>query len=201
MTKNVDNAYNNIFNNWNELRRISPVNKCVVEFSKLLKPGAQVLDVGCGTGQPIAQFLSCSGFHVTGIDISEKMVEHARNLNLPNCKFMLCDVLNFCPKEKYDAVVAFDSLWHIEHGAQAKIYNKLATLLNAGGYLLFTHGKTDGEVVGEMFGEKFYYSALDLDHLKNLLNKSGFEIVQCLENYKEKTTGTRDLLIVAQKSR
>lgn len=201
MSNNIDKAYNNIFESWNEFRQSSPINKCVVEFSKLLKPGCHVLDVGCGTGQPIAQFFSDNGFSVTGIDISEKMVQHAQSLDLQNCKFVLCDVLDYCPDVSYDAVIAFDSLWHVDHDNQAKFYSKISSLLNIGGYLMFTHGKTDGEVVGEMFGEKFYHSALDLERVKELLKESGFEIVQCLENYSEKTTGTRDLLVVAQKCR
>ena len=157
--------------------------------------------MGCGTGQPIAQFLSNSGFNVTGIDVSEKMVQYAKNLNLPNCNFILCDVLDYCPEQMFDAVIAFDSLWHINHDNQKNIYTKIADLLNVGGYFMFTHGRTDGEITGEMFNESFYYSALDLDCVKNLLKENGFDIVECIEDYKEQTTGSRDLLVVARKVR
>lgn len=44
----------------------------------------------------------------------------AQNLNLPNATFLVEDILNFKSKEKYDAVIAFDSIWHIAHDNQKK---------------------------------------------------------------------------------
>lgn len=41
-----------------------------------VKPGARVLDVGCGNGY-FARLLAERGAHVTGIDISPRMIEHA----------------------------------------------------------------------------------------------------------------------------
>ena len=34
-----------------------------------LKPGASVLDLGCGTGEPIGQYFVDAGFQVTGSEI------------------------------------------------------------------------------------------------------------------------------------
>ena len=41
-----------------------------------------MLDIGCGTGFPIDAYLSGQGFSVTGIDVSARMLEKARKLNL-----------------------------------------------------------------------------------------------------------------------
>jgi ubiquinone/menaquinone biosynthesis C-methylase UbiE len=43
-------------------------------FKATLPPGAQVLDLGCGVGHPIAAHLIESGFAVTGVDFSHAML-------------------------------------------------------------------------------------------------------------------------------
>ncbi|MEK7202228.1 MAG: class I SAM-dependent methyltransferase [Patescibacteria group bacterium] len=43
----------------------------------MLTPHADVLDVGCGYGR-IAILLAKDGYHVTGIDLSKKLIERAR---------------------------------------------------------------------------------------------------------------------------
>lgn len=49
-----------------------------------LKPKAHILDVGCGSGYPIASYLIEKGFQVTGIDGSKKLLEIAKEKNYRN---------------------------------------------------------------------------------------------------------------------
>ena len=192
-------SYNKICDRWSEYREKSRINTCIVEFVKHLKPGARVLDFGCGSGYPIATYLSDQGFVVTGIDISERMIEKARALNLKSADFLVEDILTFSSTEKYDAIIAFDSIWHVPQEQQKDIYKMVGDLINSGGYFLLTHGKTQGSVSGHMFGEEFYYSALDACRVRELLNENGFEIIIWEEDYKEETTGDRELLVVTRK--
>lgn len=53
---------------------------------------------------------------------------------------------------------------------------------------MFTHGSRDGEISGEMFGETFYYAALDSARVRELLEENGFSIITCIENYSEPVT-------------
>lgn len=48
-----------------------------VEFAKHLKPGAKVLDAGCGSGRD-SLFLASQGFDVTGVDISDVGIQKAQ---------------------------------------------------------------------------------------------------------------------------
>jgi len=43
-------------------------------FAAQLPAGGSVLDIGCGTGQPIARHLLERGFAVTGIDASPTLI-------------------------------------------------------------------------------------------------------------------------------
>ena len=199
MAESVRESYNKICSQWSDFCIKRKVNKCIEDFAGLLEPKCKVLDVGCGTGYPITAYLANRGFIVTGIDVSEEMIKRAESLNLPGAKFLTDDILKFHPDEQFGAIIAFDSLWHIEHDRQEDIYKILSSLMVSGGMLLFTHGKEDGEIIGTMFGEKFYHSAIDGERVKSLLKKSGFKILSFIENYREKTTGDRDLLVVAKK--
>ena len=192
-------SYNKICDTWDEYRRMRGVNPCIVDFANHLKTGAKMLDIGCGTGYPIADYLSEQGFFVTGIDISEKMIEKAKAYEIKNAEFFVEDILTFQSAEKYDGIIAFDSIWHIPAQQQQNIYRIIASLIEDGGYFLFTHGKSKGSVSGRMFGEEFHYSSLDAGRVRELLDENGFEIVRWEVDFKEETTGDRELLVVARK--
>ncbi len=54
----------------------------IERFADLLAPSASVLDVGCGSGMPIARYLADQGHPVTGVDSSPEMIALFRP-NLP----------------------------------------------------------------------------------------------------------------------
>ncbi|GAA1275848.1 class I SAM-dependent methyltransferase [Sphaerisporangium rubeum] len=75
-----------------------------------LRPGARVLDVGCGTGLPTARQLTDAGCEVIGIDISPVMLGLASR-HVPEADLRLMDVVELDSKlGRFDAVVAFFSL-------------------------------------------------------------------------------------------
>lgn len=195
----IEQAYDSICDDWQKFRNSTQINKCIVDFCDLITPNGKILDVGCGTGYPIAQYLVERNFYVTGIDVSRRMIEKAEQLQLKNANFIKSDILCFADDMLYDGVIAFDSIWHIAKDKQATVYGKIASLMNCGAYFLFTHGNRNGETVGTMFHRQFYYSALHIDELKAIFSKVGLKIISLTENYKEVSTGERDLLVIAQK--
>jgi len=52
--------------------------------------GLKLLEIGCGTGH-WSQFFSEYGFQVTGVDISERMIEIAHSKGVPNASFQIAD--------------------------------------------------------------------------------------------------------------
>ena len=199
----IDNiaAYNAIAARWHAYRSHRAVDNCVVQFCHHLPPHARVLDVGCGTGYPIDAYLLRQGYTVVGIDPSAQMLAYAVPLAGTNAVFCCVDLLGYKGEAPFDAIVAYDSLWHIDRAQQAAIYPKLASLLDEGGWLLMTHGKTAGEVQGTMFGQTFGYSALDMEEVVSLLARNGMQVEQIFQDYIDPTSGTRDLVLVAHKGR
>jgi SAM-dependent methyltransferase len=75
-------------------------------------PGAhKILDLGCGTGKHASLF-SEKGFEVVGVDLSESMLERARQKEQGNSalSFMQGDVREFRTDQKFDVVTA---LFHV----------------------------------------------------------------------------------------
>lgn len=135
----------------------------------------KVLDVGCGAGRPVLQRLAERGCAVTGIDASERMCDLARK-HVPGARVLCADMLEAELDETFDAVIAWDSLFHVPHERHAKAYERFAGWLKPGGGLLLSLGGGEGDIRGEMFGERFFYSALAPEAASGLLEEAGFSI-------------------------
>lgn len=75
-----------------------------------LRPRSRVLDLGCGTGRPIAETLAAAGHHVHGIDIAQSMVDLSRKA-VSSGTFEQANILESQPQGQYDAVLAIFSLF------------------------------------------------------------------------------------------
>lgn len=104
----IGKSYDLISDEWQKFRNSTKINKCIVDFCNDVTPNGKILDIGCGTGYPIAKYLVEQKFYVTGIDISQKMIDKAGNLHLKNATFIKKDILNFTSDALYDGVIAFD---------------------------------------------------------------------------------------------
>jgi len=195
---NNKTSYNNIARQWSDKRKDSFVSRLVLDFADKTKSKGHILDLGCGTGFPLAKYLSDRGFSVTGLDFSDEMIAIAKGSVIEGVDFVVNDFFDFATKEKFDGILAWDSLWHFPKDKQKSIYAKMNTLLNADGYLLFTHGKTDGEHVDTMMGESFYYSALSEQDLYKQLRENGFEIEYAHHDFIENDSH-RAFVVLAKK--
>ena len=100
-----------------EYRRITDIkrlNFIIDTLNKKLPKGAVVLDVGCGNGI-ISRSLGAKGFNVYGIDVSEKAIEKARQLNTyDNVKFDVVSAEQLVIEgKKYNAVICSEVLEHL----------------------------------------------------------------------------------------
>jgi 2-polyprenyl-3-methyl-5-hydroxy-6-metoxy-1,4-benzoquinol methylase len=143
---------------------------------KLSSNKGKALDVGCGSGGRIIAALSGAGFQVTGLDVSEAMIEHARERN-PGSRFILGDICEWQSQEQYDAIIAWDSIFHVPHSAQRRVVVRLCDALAKGGVILFTAGGVDGEITGQMHGLNFYYSSLAEEEYLRIMKERGCKCV------------------------
>ena len=64
--------------------------KLIADFLPRKTEGKKLLEIGCGTGH-WSRFFSQCGFKLTGLDISEAMINTARQKNIPNASFYTGD--------------------------------------------------------------------------------------------------------------
>jgi cyclopropane fatty-acyl-phospholipid synthase-like methyltransferase len=147
-----------------------------------LPAAAKVLDLGCGTGEPVAKYVVERGFRLTGVDESDQMLKFARE-TVPEAELIHADMVTVELTDTFDAAVAWDSMFHVERKHHAAIYRKLANALRAGGRILLTVGGSapaeDDSVEGftaEMYDQSFYYSGFAPEVTRKLIEASGFEI-------------------------
>ncbi|KAF5865900.1 hypothetical protein ETB97_001968 [Aspergillus alliaceus] len=102
----------------------------------LLPPQSRVLDVGCGTGRPVAETLSEAGHSVVGIDISQEMVNIARQ-QVPGASFEKADMMTYTPPNlPFDAVCALLSLFQLGPDDTASALAKFSEWLAPDGIIL-----------------------------------------------------------------
>lgn len=141
-----------------------------------VRPGARVLDFGCGTGRPIAAHLIARGYAVTGVDGSVAMLAIARR-TVPAARLVLARLETVELRETFAAIVAWDSLFHVERRHHGEIYEKFARWIRPGGRLLLSSGGTEHEgFTDQMHGETFFYSSWTPGKVAELLDAAGFEV-------------------------
>ncbi len=141
-----------------------------------LKSSKTILDLGCGIGQPIAQYLFEQGLDVTGVDGSENMIKKSKELN-PKGRWIKADMRTLDLNEKFDALLAWDSFFHLTQDEQKKMFPIFEKHLNPGGVLLFTSGTKAGVAVGEMNGYPLFHSSLSTEEYHELLAQNGFTVL------------------------
>lgn len=129
---------------------------------QLLRAGADVADIGCGSGHAInvmAQAFPASRF--TGIDFSDEGLgagrAEAARLGLANATFVAADVASLDMRETYDVVTVFDAIH--DQAAPAAVLANIHGALRPGGYLLMVDIKASSRLednVGEPLSTYLY---------------------------------------------
>ncbi|MEM6052275.1 class I SAM-dependent methyltransferase [Erwinia sp. P7711] len=119
-------------------------------FLAYLKPGAQILDAGCGSGRDTRAF-SDLGFEVEAFDASAELVERARQLTGRQVEVMRFQEMTAVAK--YDGIWCCASLLHVPETELPEVMALLARALKPGGvwYLSFKYGRGEREKDGRVF--------------------------------------------------
>jgi len=105
------------------------------------QPGAEVLDLGCGTGLELEYYFARNpGARVTGVDLSAGMLNALREkfrdkaLTLIRGSYFTEDL--GC--ERFDAAVSLESLHHFTMEEKIALYRRLYAALKENGYFILT---------------------------------------------------------------
>jgi SAM-dependent methyltransferase len=140
-----------------------------------LPPCSDVLDLGCGAGDPVARFYLEAGHNVTGIDVSPAMLALCRE-RFPAGTWIQQDMQALNLKKSFAAIVAWDSFFHLTPDGQRAMFPIFARHAAAGAALLFTSGEVEGVALGSMFGHELYHASLATAEYERLLEEHGFAV-------------------------
>ena len=141
-----------------------------------------VLDLGCGSGEPIARYLIRRGRQVTGVDASPGLIALCRE-RFPEQDWIVADMRGLDLGRTFDGMIAWHSSFHLTGADQRALFPVLARHLKPGGVLMFTSGHEDGERIGEWRGEPLYHASLSTAEYRERLEAEGFTILRHVGDY------------------
>ena len=86
---------------------------------------ATVLDLGCGSGFPVAGFLARRGCRVTGVDTSPTLISLCRE-RLPGHQWLVGDMRGLKLPGRFDGILAWDSFFHLAPDDQRGMFGVFA---------------------------------------------------------------------------
>ena len=202
VTASNRDAYNAIAAHWDVARRgfygreqpyLDLVLDGLPEFSR-------ILDLGCGTGRPMAEYVVARGHRVTGVDQAEALLAIARS-HLPGESWIEARLEGFEPEGCYAGAMCWDALFHIPRAHHAAIVQRVGDALLPGSKLMLTVGGSESEPFeDDMFGERFFYDSHAPERALAMVRACGLEVV--LGEFMNLPTSGRDkgrYAIVARK--
>jgi SAM-dependent methyltransferase len=148
----------------------------LVAFLGQLKPGANVLDLGCGGGQDALK-IKTAGFDVTAMDGSPELAAEAENRLGQTVRIQLFEDL--IDVEAFDGVWANASLLHVPKTALAATIGRIHRALRPGG-MLHASFKSGGVEGRDSLGR--YYNHPSKDELAASLPRPDWEILEIAES-------------------
>lgn len=134
--------------------------------------GGRVLDLGCGSGAPLGDYVAGKGFDVTGADFAPGMLAEAR-VRAPDRRFIEADMATLELGETFDAIFSWDAFFHLTPAQQRAALPRFAAHLAPGGRLLLTVGPEAGEVTGTVEGDPVYHASLSAPEYGAILAAAG----------------------------
>jgi SAM-dependent methyltransferase len=161
-----------------------PIERAVLglfcELTTAADLGANIGDVGCGTGR-LAPYLAAQGLISCGVDLSPEIVRVARR-DYPDFSFEVAD-LRALPFDDASlaGVVCWYSLLFLPPSDRAIAFSELARVVKPGGYLVTAFKAGDGKLQrrGRGIGRGVEFDAywLSPEEMERRVTEAGFETV------------------------
>jgi SAM-dependent methyltransferase len=149
-------------------------------WAHTLSPGAEVLDLGCGSGFPITRVLIDAGLRVSAVDASPTLVAAFRH-NFPNIP-VACETVEESTffGRTFDATLAWGLWFLLPVAVQQELPQRLATILRPSGRLLMTAPAEPLTWLDGMTGEESH--SFGAETYRQLLKGAGFSVIREYED-------------------
>ena len=145
LKKNIIEFFDHYAPNWDaEMIRDDRIINIILD-NALVSEGKEVLDVACGTGVLIPDYLTRKVKSVTAVDISPNMVQIARSkFHQENVNILCADIETAEFEHKFDCIIVYNAFPHFPE--PENLIRVLASQLNPGGTLTVAHGMSRAQV-------------------------------------------------------
>lgn len=106
-----------------------------------MQPIAKVLDLGCGTGLELDEYLRLNpSARITGIDMTQSMLDEIVKKHPDSALTLICDSYFDVPfgENTFDGAVSVESLHHFTEEEKLGLYRRLYTSLKSGAAFVLT---------------------------------------------------------------
>ena len=171
--------------------------KFIQKSLSTFKPASKILDVGCGTGAPVAITLAREGHRITGIDLTPSMIELSRAA-VPDGNFEVADMLHYESPEQMDVVLNILSLFSLSRQELEVMTRKWAKWVVADGLLCIgtiaaefcnpakefysEDGLSAGGLRFQFMGNTVELTLMTKEGWRVILEKAGFDIIHTEEH-------------------
>lgn len=169
------NGYEAIANQFIDVRSVS--GRAVIRaWIEDLAPGASILDLGAGSGEPITSVLIEAGFDVVALDASPAM-SAAFKQNFPEVPFLCepAETSDFFGR-RFDAILAVGLVFLLPEDTQRDLIQHVYLALTPGGSFLFSAPVETGEWDDVLTGQRS--RSLGMEAYSNILRKVGFARIE-----------------------
>lgn len=140
---------------------------------KRLKPGARILDIGCGSGRDLL-WLKKRGFRVTGFERSPGLADLARGKT--GCKIIEGDFESYDFSQfQADALILIGALVHVPHEKLSDVFGKVLKAVRPDGHLLVSLKQGKGKK--ESSDGRIFYLWED-DELREIFKKQKYSVLE-----------------------
>ena len=141
-----------------------------------------ILDVGCGTGEDIAFYLSKGYKNVSGVDLSVSQLNYAKSLGAEIKEGEILDTLNNTPKNSFDLISAYDV---IEHLTKDEVLDFLSltykSLSHEGALILRTPNASSLFASNLRYGDFTHELSFSPECLEMLMKSAGYKNIELRE--------------------
>jgi SAM-dependent methyltransferase len=146
-------------------------------FLDLVPAVGTILDLGCGSGEPIARHLIGRGRRVVGVDAAPGLIDLCR-ARFPDHDWIVADMRGLDLGRTFDGLIAWHSAIHLTPADHWRMFQVYARHVRPGGALMFTSADAGGELIGQWRGEPLYHGSLSPEEYRAGLKAAGFDVLR-----------------------
>jgi len=146
----VRNSYDRVADNYVEMNlgdlRSHPWLRAAMDgFAACVRGLGPVLDVGCGPGH-VTVYLAELGLDVSGVDLSPRMIEHARRLH-PDQRFAVASATGLNLEcSSLGGILGWWSLFNLPRTVLPSVLESFGQALVPGGHIIIATHMGDGDI-------------------------------------------------------